>query len=455
MTAPTPYPRSSSTSNRISLTRPQMRVFQSLKRFRVLVAGRRFGKTFLALAELLTAVYGKPDTIAWYLGPDRKQAKRIVWKPLKRATKLWWAKRPNESELIIELRGGGMIQVLGAKDYDSLRGPGLDFAVLDEYAQMSPLVWTEVVRPMLSDRGRDGHALFIGSPAGLNHFYTLHGDACDPTNAGSWAAFKFTTLEGGNVRPEEIEAARRDLDEKTFRQEYEASFETYAGRMYYAFSRATNVANVEFNPNYPVLWAMDFNVTPLCSVICQRIGATLNIIDEIVLLDSGTLSACNEFRRRTIDWRQARRASAWDEEFQQGPLPVIVYGDPAGQARHTGADKTDHQQVKEFFRRSETDYAMEWRIDSAPPRVKARVTATNARLTNYNGQHAVFVNPRCKKTIADLEQVIWKLDGNRNVLPEPDKTNPDLTHLSDALSYLVWHEWPIRGRVGDIAQQVI
>ena len=104
MTAPTPYPRSSSTSNRISLTRPQIRVFQSLKRFRVLVAGRRFGKTFLALAELLTAVYGKPDTIAWYLGPDRKQAKRIVWKPLKRATKLWWAKRPNESELIIELR---------------------------------------------------------------------------------------------------------------------------------------------------------------------------------------------------------------------------------------------------------------------------------------------------------------------------------------------------------------
>ena len=421
------------------------------------MAGRRFGKTFLAIAELLKAVYGKPNALAWYLAPDRKQAKRTVWKPLKRATKAWWAKLPNETELTIELRGGGMIQVLGAKDYDSLRGPGLDFAALDEYAQMSPLAWTEVVRPMLSDRGKIGRALFIGTPKSFNHFYTLHNEACDPKNAALWAAFQFTTLQGSNVPPAEIDAARLDLDEKTFRQEFEASFENYAGRMYYAFNRATNVLPVEFNPNYPVLWAMDFNVTPLCSVICQRIGSTLNILDEIVLLDSGTLAACNEFRRRTIKWREDRRRSPWQEQGETliGPLPVIVYGDPAGQARHTGADKTDHQQVKEFFRRAETDYAMEWRIDSAPPRVKARVTATNARLTNYNGQHAVFVNPRCKRTIADLEQVIWKLDGNRNVLPEPDKTNPDLTHLSDALSYLIWHEWPIRGRVGDITEQVV
>ena len=346
-----------------------------------------------------------------------------------------------------------MIQVLGAKDYDSLRGPGLDFAVLDEYAQMSPLAWTEVIRPMLSDRG--GHALFIGTPKGFNYFYTLYNDATDPKNAASWAAFTFTTIQGGQVPQQEIDDNRRDLDEKTFRQEFEASFENYAGRLYYAFNRATNVANVEFNPNYPVLWAMDFNVTPLCSVICQRIGDRLHVIDEIVLLDSGTLSACNEFRRRTLPWRELRKQQPWDAELLLGPLPVLVYGDPAGSARHTGADKTDHQQIKDFFRRAEQDYAMEWRIDSAAPRIRARVTATNARLCNYAGQHSLYLNPRCKRTIADLEQVIWKLDGNRNVLPEPDKTNPDLTHLSDALSYLVWHEWPIRGRVGEIAEQVI
>ena len=130
----------------VDLKPPQWTVFRSDHRFRVLVAGRRFGKTFLALVELCRAAWG-PARLAWYVGPSIKQSKRIAWKTLKNMTKPYWASIPNETELRIELTSGGTICVRGADNYESLRGDGLDFLVLDEYASIAREVWTEVLRP--------------------------------------------------------------------------------------------------------------------------------------------------------------------------------------------------------------------------------------------------------------------------------------------------------------------
>src|SRR5580692_8409166 len=117
----------------VNLRPAQWAVFGCDQRFRVLVAGRRFGKTYLALVELIRAVQG-PGRLAWYVGPDNKQAKRICWEALKRMTKLYWKGKPSETDLRIELVWGGTICVKGAENYDSLRGDGLNFLVLDEYA---------------------------------------------------------------------------------------------------------------------------------------------------------------------------------------------------------------------------------------------------------------------------------------------------------------------------------
>ena len=135
----------------IKLRRLQAQVFDSDRRFRVLVAGRRFGKTYLAVTELLRAAWGK-GRIAWYVAPTYRQAKRIAWKPLKQVSRPFWAGKPNESDLTIELTTGGTISLRGADNYDSLRGEGLDFVVLDEYASMHPEAWVEVLRPALADR---------------------------------------------------------------------------------------------------------------------------------------------------------------------------------------------------------------------------------------------------------------------------------------------------------------
>ena len=106
--------------------------------------------------------------MAWYVAPTYRQAKRVAWKMLKNLTRPYWASPPNETDLSIELTAGGIIALRGADNYDSLRGNGLDFVVLDEYASMSPEAWTEVLRPSLADK--QGRALFIGTRISIEFY---------------------------------------------------------------------------------------------------------------------------------------------------------------------------------------------------------------------------------------------------------------------------------------------
>ena len=223
----------------ISLKPAQSRVFICDRRFRVLAAGRRFGKTYLACTELCRAAMG-PGRVAWYVAPSYTQGKRIAWKALKKFTRPFWASPPNETDLRIELITGGTIALRGADHYDRLRGEGLDFVVLDEFASMAPEAWSEVLRPALSDRL--GGALFIGTPQGHNHFYELFRAGREQEG---WATFQYTTEQGAIVPLNELLAARRELDERFYRQEYQASFESLGtGLAYYAFDREHNVQQV-------------------------------------------------------------------------------------------------------------------------------------------------------------------------------------------------------------------
>jgi len=423
----------------ITLTHPQSTVFLSPARFRVLVAGRRFGKTYLSIPELLQKVWGKPKALAWYLAPTYRQAKQIAWKELKATAKPYLAEKPNETDLSIQLVGGGAIALRGAENYDALRGPGLDFAVLDEYADMKPVVWTEIIRPMLSDRV--GSALFIGTPKGMNHFYELHQSA---QLAPGWAGFQYTTLDGGRVTAEELEMARQDLDEKTFRQEYLGSFENFAGRAYFAFTRADNLKPTNYLSRLQLCWSLDFNVNPMASVICQtedtttremammgRRSSIVHVLDEIVLPNSNTQEACEEFQRRTAPWIA-----------RQGQISVKLYGDAAGGARST-AGKSDYQIIREFFRRA-PEYQVSYHVPPANPAVRDRINAVNAKLKNASGQIGMLVDPRCKRLTKDLEQVAWKADSNGNMTGDIDKSNAELTHVSDALGYLVEAEYGLK-----------
>ena len=394
----------------------QADVFNCDSRFRILVAGRRFGKTFLALQELIRGA-GSPGKLAWYVAPSYRQAKSIAWKPLKNMTRHLWAQTPLESELRVELNTGGTICLLGADNYDSLRGNGLDFLVLDEYASISKEAWPEVLRPALADKM--GRALLIGTPRGHDHFYDLYESAQAQDH---WQTFQFTTEEGENVRPEEIACATKELDERTYRQEFQASFENVsAGRVYYAFDRAGNIEKVDYNPRLPLFWSLDFNVNPMCSVVGQRDGNWLQVLDEMFLPDSNTQAACIEFHKRVARW--GRR------------LVVNLFGDASGNGRHTSASRTDWQIVREVL--AGYGYNVHSRVPAANPPVKDRVNCVNALLCNHAGERRLIIDGACKELIKDLEQVTW--DGD-----SPDKSDGKRSHLSDALGYVVSQEFGMR-----------
>jgi hypothetical protein len=410
----------------------QREVFESPYRFRVLVAGRRFGKTFLALTELLRAA-AKPGSLSWYVAPTRMQAKRVARRALKKLTQPYWSSIPNETDMRIEIRGGGAICVRGADNYDALRGDGLDFVVLDEYADMADEVWPEVLRPALSDK--KGRALFIGTPRGCNHFFDLYQNA---QGRPLWTAFQFTTADGGNVAPSELESATRDLDEKTYRQEFEANFENQSGGLiYYAFDRKENMRRGQFNPMLPLFWALDFNVDPLCSVIGQRDGDNVSVLEEIVLTDSNTAALGEAF---------LKKISRWGLPLASGPQ-IIVYGDSSGNARHTSAARTDWEIIKEFFRSK--GYRADLRVRSSNPLVKDRVNCVNAILCNQAGERRMRIDPACKQLIMDFERVRWKTDSNGNLLQEIDKSDPARSHLSDALGYFIAREFGMRPKSGE------
>jgi hypothetical protein len=255
----------------------------------------------------------------------------------------------------------------------------------------------------------------------------------------NWATFQFTTLEGGNVAPMEIESATHELDASTYRQEFEASFENLtAGRVYHAFDRTQNVQPLRYDPRLPLFWSLDFNVNPMASVIGQRHGDSVSILDELVLPDSNTWAACNAFYARIGQFGQ----------LSPHTTRIDIYGDATGQGRHSSSSRTDWELVREFFRR--LPYPCQFHIPSANPRLKDRVNCVNAMLHNQAGERRLRIAPGCKDLILDLERVHWKSDPNGNTIADIDKSDPLRSHVSDALGYMIAQEFGMRGRFGDM-----
>ena len=393
----------------MSLSNPQKQIANDTTRFRVVVAGRRFGKTHLAIREL--AYHAKePNKEVWYVAPSYKMARQIVWKKLKQKLQdLNWVHKTNETELAIQLINGSTIALKGADNYDSLRGVGLDFIVLDEFADINPDAWYETLRPTLSDK--QGRALFIGTPKGIGNWsYELYQNSLDNID---WKSFQYTTVDGGNVKPEEIEAAKKDLDERTFRQEYMATFETYSGRIYYAFDRALNVKDPATIDTSVIYIGMDFNIDPMSAVVAVRQGDTLYVIDELRLFSSNTAEIVEEIKARYPKSK------------------IFVYPDPAANQRKTSAggatDITILQNAQLIVKapRSHTP-------------VRDRINAVNSRLCGSNGIRQLYISPKCKYTIEGLERHTYK-EGTT----QPDKES-GYDHMMDALGYMIDFLFPVR-----------
>ncbi len=396
------------------LTEPQRQVYEAQERFKLLCSGRRFGKTYLCITRLLNWALEKPESLNWYVTANYRMAKQIAWRQLKDMAPRDLVVKQNESDLSLEFINGAQIALRGADNEDSLRGVSLSSLVVDEAAYVKKSAWEMVLRPALSDQG--GPAWFITTPAGLNWFHDLWEQAKDQTD---WRTFSFTTLEGGNVPKAEVEAAKRTLDERTFRQEYLASFETLSGRVYPGFTDE-NISDDASDTGGAIYWGTDFNVSIMAGVLGSRVGDTLHIWDELAVQQSNTDEVCAMLKQRFPDRK------------------IIAYPDPTGSARKTSsAGKTDHDIIRRF--------GFGCVSPRAPWAVKDKINATNWMIKTAEGQMRLFVHPRCKHTIKALKNVTYKQGAEDYVI---DKT-ANIEHWTDGLGYLILSEFnPLYERAG-------
>jgi len=387
------------------------KIIKDPHRFKVIVAGRRWGKTHLAIMWLLSPEITANET-RWYIAPTYRQGKMIAWPVLKRLFRHHSEAKINESELSVTLTNGAEICIKGADNEDSLRGAGGQTKViLDEYAYFKPYVWEEIILPMLATS--KGQAMFIGTPHGYNVMYDLFlKGQSDP----DWKSWQFKTIDGGFVESDEIKRIRSNMDGRLYRQEMEGSFETTGNRAAYNFDRDMHLKKAE--DIAPTKWiGMDMNVDYMTAVLaCEYTDGTVHYYDEIRQSNSNTEAMSKAMRK---NW----------------PEVTTIYPDPAGSARSTTSHRSDHSILR--------DYSYSVRAKKSHPSHIDRLNALNRKLVNANGNITMTIDPKCKYLIKDLEQV------QRDKKGGIDKSNIELTHALDACSYAIEYKWPITRRIGE------
>ena len=256
------------------------------------------------------------------------------------------------------------------------------------------------------------------TPKGYSHLYKLYKLGQNPIKQmkKEWMSWQFPTITSPFIAKSEIEAARRDMDEKMFRQEFLASFESMSGRVYYAFDRKTHIADVEFNPRLPIWVGMDFNIDPMSTVIFQpQPNGQLWAVDEIVQVSSNTDDICTELEKRYYKYQDR----------------VTIYPDPAGSARQHARGESDLDIIREHgFKRI--------KVKRAHSAVADRINAVNRMLRSASGEVRLYINPKCRHLIESFEQTLY-IAGSRDV----DKSL-SVEHSADAAGYCIELEFPLR-----------
>jgi intein/homing endonuclease len=253
------------------------------------------------------------------------------------------------------------------------------------------------------------------TPKGYANLYDVYKLGKDDRKR-QWKSWQFPTISSPFIPEEEIEAAREDMDPKSFRQEFMASFESMSGRVYHSFDRNEHVGNYPFNPDLPIWVGQDFNVDPMSSAIMQpQPNGDVWVVDEIILRNSSTAETCDELERRY--WRYADK--------------ITIFPDPAGGNRSSARGESDLDIFREKgFRRL--------KFKRKHPLVADRVNSVNRQLMTASGRIRFRVNEKCRETIKGLEETLYKA-GTREV----DK-KAGVEHVCDGIGYCIDIERPMR-----------
>ena len=261
----------------------QIKIHEMLieKRFGVVVAHRRFGKTVSALNHLIMeAVNNQHDMARYaYIAPTYGQAKRVAWDYLTKYVEPLDAIN-NISELRVDFLGSRRIQLYGSDNPDSLRGQWFDGVIIDEVGDQNPKIWTDIVRPALTDR--KGWCLFIGTPKGHNHFKELRDRA---EKEDGWGLLEFKASETGVVDDTELKAAKNEMGEDKYRQEFECSFDaavegSYFGQILNELEAKKHMQEIPREELSRTFTAWDLGMGDSTSIwVAQLVGTEVRLLD--------------------------------------------------------------------------------------------------------------------------------------------------------------------------------
>jgi len=340
----------------------------------------------------------------------------------------------NKSESVLLMKDtGSRIYFRAVDDFERLRGTNLAWFGLDELTYTAEQAWLRLEGRLRDPRASRLCGFAVWTPRGFDWVYRRF---VREVVAG-YEVILAKPFENRYVLgriPDFYQRLKGSYDAKLFEQEALGEYlNVQSGAVYGAFKRSRNVREVEVDVSVPLLWALDFNVDPMSSIVAQKSGEEIRVLDEVVLSRASTMEACDEFHAR----------------YPNHQAGIVVYGDASGQRLQT-AGTTDYRIVKEYFRR--TAYKnLKFRVPPSNPSVRERVALVNAKLFSADEEVRLLVHPQCKGLVADLEEVTYKPDSG---IIDKEKDSKR-THLSDALGYLIWQECGPRAKFGEQSRRLI
>lgn len=403
----------------------QVRLRDEKKRFKLVPAGRRSGKTERFKRELAYQAMTNPNELYFAAAPTFTQVKKIFWDDLKLLTfSSAHEKRPSESDLKIYMPNGSEIHLIGLDKPERFEGIPWTGGGIDEIADVKPSAWEANIFPALNtvNPTRPDYRAWCwltGVPDGLNHYY----DLCEYAKTSGdpdWGVYHWKSAD---ILPlDVIEAAKRVMSAQQYRQEFEASFETATGRIYPDYSEA-NYTTEEIKPHEQLLWFHDFNYTPMSSGIGVRRGDSVYCLDEIILISAIALQSAMEFVERYKNHQNKH---------------VLMYGDPAGRAGEKHGHASDYTEMEKYLRAN--GWTVSRRVKNAAPSIKDRQNAVRAKIKNAAGEHSLFVNTKkCVYTHKGLATVQLKEGSSFQ------ENETEYQHITTAIGYMIDYDFPIAG----------
>lgn len=403
----------------------QLALVNDKVRIKVVPAGRRSGKTERVKRIVVREAMRTPGSY-FIAAPTRDQVKRIYWNDIKRLSfASILPSSPSESELIIKYPNGSTLALIGLDQPQRMEGTPWTGGAVDEIADVKETAWAENISPALDtfDPERPGHrawCILLGVPDGMNHYF----DLAEYARTSGDPDWKLYTWPSSDILPPDIvNAARRRMSLRQFRQEYEASFETSTGRIYEDYGKA-NLTSETISKHEQLIWTHDFNYTPLSSAVGVVRNKAVYFLDEIVLVSAVAQQSALEF---------VEKFKAHENKS------VLIYGDPSGRTGEKHGHESDYLAIERVL--NDKGWKFQRKVQLSTRSIKDGQNAVRAKIANAAGEVSLFINPNTAPYV-HKSLATGTLKKGSTFLEE----DGEYQHIGTAIRYFVDTEFPIASK---------